>query len=84
MKPDDAALHPFKTLAWAFGVLRGLAASVIRVAAGERGPVIPGYLPGPVAAPVEENVKHEDVVPFPVVDAPPEVEADDEQVRGNG
>ena len=68
----DAAKHPLKTVAWTIGVLRGLAASVIRVAAGEKGPVIPGYLPGPVAAPVEEDVAPEDVVHFELVEPAPE------------
>lgn len=66
----DAAKHPLRTTAWAVGLLRGLAAAVIRVAAGEKGPVIPGYLPGPVAAPVEENVAPEDVVHYDLIDAP--------------
>jgi hypothetical protein len=66
----DAAKHPLRTTAWAFGLVRGIAASVIRVAAGEKGPVIPGDLPGPVAAPLEEDVKHEDVVRFDVFEAP--------------
>ncbi|MFL6157874.1 MAG: hypothetical protein ACJ72D_17410 [Marmoricola sp.] len=77
MKPEevvdpvvDAAKHPLRTAAWSFGVLRGLAASVIRVASGQRGPVIPGHLPGPVAAPVEEDVKHEDVSRYDLIDAP--------------
>jgi hypothetical protein len=70
----DAAKHPLRTAAWSFGVLRGLAASLIRVASGQRGPVIPGYLPGPVAAPVEEDVKHEDVMHYALVDAAPESE----------
>ncbi|RNL78433.1 hypothetical protein [Nocardioides marmorisolisilvae] len=66
----DAAKHPLKTTAWAVGLMRGIAASVIRVAAGEKGPVIPGYLPGPLAAPVEENVAHEDVVHYDLIDPP--------------
>jgi hypothetical protein len=70
----DAAKHPLRAAAWTYGVLRGLAASVIRVAAGKRGPVIPGYLPGPVAAPVEENVAPEDVVHLELVEPAPERE----------
>ena len=70
----DAAKHPLRTVAWSFGVLRGLAASVIRVASGERGPVIPGNLPGPVAAPVEENVAPAEVHHFELVEAAPERE----------
>lgn len=66
----DAAKHPIRTTAWAVGLVRGIAASVIRVAAGERGPVIPGFLPGPVAAPVEEDVAHTDVVRYDLIDAP--------------
>jgi len=81
MRPDDAARHPIQTMAWSFGVLRGLAASLIRVAAGERGPVIPGYLPGPVAAPVEENVAHGDVVRYDLIDTE---SGDEESARGSG
>jgi len=53
-----------------FVVLRRLASSVIRVAAGERGPVIPGWLPGPVAAPVEEDVTPDEVQRFELVEPP--------------
>ncbi|MFL6060214.1 MAG: hypothetical protein ACJ72E_03210 [Marmoricola sp.] len=54
---------PVALTAYTFGVVRGFVASMIRVAAGEQGPVIPGYLPGPVAAPVEEDVEPEDITP---------------------
>lgn len=57
-----AATHPVSSLAYAAGLVRGFAASVLRVAAGEKGPVMPGHLPGPVAAPVEEDVSTEDTV----------------------
>lgn len=54
---------PVALAAYSFGIVRGFVASMIRVAAGEQGPVIPGYLPGPVAAPVEEDVRPEEVTP---------------------
>jgi hypothetical protein len=58
----SAAAHPLSTAAYSFGLARGFTASMLRVAAGDQGPVIPGYLPGPLAAPVEENVVPADVV----------------------
>jgi len=68
-------MNPIGSVAYAFGVLRGLAASLIRVAAGERGPVLPGYLPGPVAAPVEENVRPDEVTHLRLVDSPEDRDA---------
>lgn len=73
----DAAKHPVRTAAWTFGIVRGLAASLIRVAAGRKGPVVPGYLPGPVAAPVEENVAPEDVMRFALIEPAPEREPEE-------
>ncbi|MGO4257837.1 hypothetical protein [Marmoricola sp. RAF53] len=65
-----AASHPVSSLAYAAGVVRGFAAAVLRVAAGERGPVMPGDLPGPVAAPVEEDVAPDEVEEVPFAEVP--------------
>lgn len=76
-----AATHPLPTLAYVAGLVRGFAASMLRVAAGEKGPVVPGHLPGPVAAPVEEDVSTEDTVTLlevaPERAAQPEDQAED-------
>jgi hypothetical protein len=69
-----AATHPVSSFAYAAGVVRGFAASVLRVAAGERGPLMPGDLRGPVAAPVEEDVRGRVLASY--VDPEPEADRD--------
>jgi hypothetical protein len=64
------AVRPLSSVAFVVGLVRGFAASVLRVAAGEKGPVVPGHLPGPVAAPVEEDVAPEETTRLLTVEEP--------------
>ncbi|MFL6155684.1 MAG: hypothetical protein ACJ72D_06335 [Marmoricola sp.] len=54
-----AASDSVSVFARCAGILKGFGAELIRVAAGERGPVIPGFLPGPSHAPIEEGAHEE-------------------------
>lgn len=56
-----AVRHPLATFSYSVGLARGFAISMFRVAAGEQGPLLPGHLPGPIAAPIEENVGPDDI-----------------------
>lgn len=65
-----AAKLPFRTVAWSFGVLRGLAGSVIRIASGDHGTTTPSGGAGPVATPVADRAEAP-VEPAPVLDFDP-------------
>jgi hypothetical protein len=80
MKP---AVRPLSSVAFAFGLVRGFAASLLRVAAGEKGPIVPGFLPGPVACPVEEDVAPEDTTRLLTVEEPAERHGDQSPTEGS-